>query len=83
MEVSGAKCTFLSQTMSYLGTLSGSVLCHGYCHTSTKLSSDMIKLSKCVLKIFVKVLKALNWSKRTAGSRDMVFLAKNAKSPLR
>ena len=52
-----------------------------YCVTATvtpvlKLSVDIIKLTKCVLKTFGKVFQALDRPKRTAGSRDMVFLAK-------
>ena len=55
MEVWGAKYAFLSQKMAYFGTSSGSVLCHGYCHTGNELSVDMIKLSKCILKTFGKI----------------------------
>ena len=36
MEVWGAKYAFLSQKMAYFGTSTGSVLCHGYCHTGTE-----------------------------------------------
>ena len=62
--------------MADFGTSSGSVLCHGCCHTGTELSCDTLKLSECVKKTFCEVLQALDRAKRTAGSRDMRFCVK-------
>ena len=62
--------------MAYFGTSSRTVLCHSYCHTGTGLSDDTLELSECVQKMSCEVLQALDWAKRTAGSRDMRFCAK-------
>ena len=57
------------------------ILCHGCCHIGTKLSCDALKLSKSVQKTFCEVLQALNQAKQTAGSQDMIFLAKKRTIP--
>ena len=76
MEAWAGKYAILNQKMAYFGTSSGSVLCHGYCHTGTELSSYVLKLSECVQKRFCEVLQALDCVKWTAGSRDMRFCVK-------
>ena len=62
--------------MAYFGISSAAVLCHSYCHTGTELSNHALKLSECVRKRSCEVSQALDWAKRTAGSRDMRFCAK-------
>ena len=62
--------------MAYFGTSNGAVLCHRCCHTGTELSFDTLKLSECIQKKFCEVLQALDWAKRTEGSRDMHFCVK-------
>ena len=61
--------------IAYFCTSSGVVLCHGYYHTCTELSGDVMKLSECVRKIIFEVLKALDYAKRTArNSTDTVLV---------
>ena len=62
--------------MAYFGTSSGTIFCHGCCHTSTELSCDTLKLSEYVQQTFCEVLHALDWAKLTAGSQDMRFCVK-------
>ena len=64
--------------MAYFGISSGMVLCHGYYHTGTELSVDVLKLTECAQKRFCEVLQALDRMKGTARSRDMHFCIKKA-----
>ena len=52
------------------------ILCHITCHNGTGLSYSAILLDRGVRKTYDQVLHALDWAKRSSGSRDMKFDAK-------
>ena len=72
---------FQSKKHPFFGPWTGITLCHTDCNIGHNLSFDILKLSEYVRRTFCKVSQALDWTKRTSGSRDTIFSAKTRPLP--
>ena len=55
------------------GTCFSALLCHGDCHIGTGMSCDVFKLETGVWKMYIQVLHAFSWPRRSSSCRDMMF----------
>ena len=70
------KCSNLEQNMPKIMQFFSTTLCHGNCHSSTKISHGVSKLETCVLRMSTEVLLALNQPKQSSDGQDTIFLSK-------